>query len=449
MFLAGAFVLFCLACCVLAFRVHPIYGVYFYLATTYVYPPGRWWGYIFQDFRWAFFAAAITTLAIVMNRGKLRPKPLWLGQGPALLLCLYATWMWIQVPWALDGDEHVRGSTEFVKCLFALWFVYRVADSKEGVTNLMLAHVLGCGLLGVYAWTIGRSGDRLDGVGGPNLDDANTLGMYLATGAVCAVGLLLSQSGWRRYASGAALVFIINGFVLANSRGPFLGLVAGMLVLAFCVARRHRRLFWTFCLVGALGLTVLVDKAFVERMFTIQDVTSQDEEADSSARSRLAIAQAQMRMFLDHPMGTGWRGTVILSPNYLDSRWLALNDEDNPTRSSHNTFLTALVEQGIIGALIYGCLLLWVLSAMLRSRSFSLSDRDPELATLVAALIGAIMAVLAAGTAADYLTKEVQFWLYALLVSGLWLSTKEVIARPSPGGSVSSGPLPDPAPRVP
>jgi hypothetical protein len=448
MFTAAAFALFCLACSVLAFTRHPIYGVYFYIATTYVFPPGRWWGYVFHDFRWAFVAAAITALAIVLNRGKLKPKPLWLSQAPALILVTYGAWMWIQAPWALDVPEHVRGSTEFLKCLFALWFVYRVADSKEGARNLMLAHVLGCCLLGFYALMTGRTDGRLDGVGGPNMDDSNTLGMYFATGALCAVGLALSQGGWRRYVSLASLVLIINGFVLANSRGAFLGLTAGALVLAFCIARRHRRLFWGFCLLCVLGLTVVVDKVFVDRMFTIEDVASQDETADTSARSRLVVAQAQLQMFLDHPMGIGWRGTVVLSPLYLDRKWLAGNDEYNPTRSSHNTFLTALVEQGIIGGIIYASLLLWLVAAVFRSRRFSRSDRDPELATMVAALIGAIVVVLVAGMSGDNLTKEVQFWLYALLVSGFWLGSVEEPAAVAVVSPPSLGPLRVPSQRA-
>lgn len=449
MFIAAAFTLFCLACGVLAFTRHPIYAVYMYIATTYVFPPGRWWGYLFHDFRWALFAAVLTTFAIVFNRGKLKPKPMWLSQGPALILAIYAIWMWIQAPWALDTAEHMRGSTEFLKCLFALWFVYRVADSKEAIRNLMLAHVLGCALLGVLAYTIGRSGDRLDGVGGPGMDDANTLGMYFATGALCAIGLALSRGGWRRYVSLGSLVLIVNGFVLANSRGPFLGLAGGMLVLAFCIAQGHRKVFWGFCLLGVLGLTVIVDRAFVDRMFTIEDVASQEATADTSARSRLVVAEAQLQMFLDHPMGTGWRGTVVLSPLYIDPKWLAYSGEDeSASRSSHNTFLTALVEQGIVGGVIYGSLVAWVFSAMLRSRRLSRLDGDPELATLVAALIAGIVSVLIAGTAADYLIKEVQFWLYALLLSGFWLSGNEKLAALPEVAGTSLRPLATPARRM-
>jgi O-antigen ligase len=448
-FSAAAFALFCLACSVLAFKRHPIYGVYFYIATTYVFPPGRWWGYIFHDTRWAFVAAAVTTLAIVVNRGKLRPKPPCFAQPAALILLLYAGWMWVQTPWALDVPEHVRGSTEFLKCLFALWFVYRVADSKDGLKNLILSHVLGCALLGIYALSAGRTNGRLDGVGGPNLDDSNTLGMYLATGALCAIGLVLSHGGWRRYVSLASLVLIINGFVLANSRGGFLGLAAGTLALAFCIGPRHRRVFWIFSMAGAIGLYALVDKTFVDRMYTIEDVTSQDESADPSARSRVAIAEAQLQMFLDHPIGVGWRGTAVLAPQYLDRKWLTLGDGDDASRSSHNTFLTALVEQGIVGALIYSALVLWVVGALLRCRRLGRVGDDPELATLVAALTSAIVVVLVAGMTADYLVKEVQFWLFGLLLSGFWLSTGEGSSLSAVAASRSLPLLHVPAQRLP
>jgi len=80
-----SYVAFCIVCSVLAFRRHPIWGFYFYLATTFVYPPARWWGYLLPDLRWALLSAAITTLAVLFNRGKLNAKPPWIGSAPAVL----------------------------------------------------------------------------------------------------------------------------------------------------------------------------------------------------------------------------------------------------------------------------------------------------------------------------------------------------------------------------
>lgn len=428
MFTAAAFLVFSLATVVLAFVRHPIHGLFFYLACYYVFPPSRWWGYLFGDMRWALLSAAIAALAIALHRGMLRPKPLWLSSPPVVLLLLYALWMWIQTPWALAPADHLYGAEKFTKCLLAYWIVYRVVDSKERVRDLLLAHTLGCALLGLYAFHQGRQGGRLDGVGGPGIDDANTLGMYFATGAMTALGIMLTQRGPRRWVALGCGAFILNGLVLTNTRGALLGLVAGGLVFMVCKARQHRRWFWGLVAAGALVLPALVDPAFVARMLTLREVAAQDEEIDTSAQSRVELAKAQWQMFLRHPLGAGHRGTVELSTTMLEAEWQAVQGG----RASHNTFLTALVEQGAPGAVLYLGLLAWFVGTLLKVRRRArLGHGDPELTTLGAALVGALAVVLVSGNTADFLMAEVQFWLYAGLVTVLWLE------RAAPAGPES------------
>jgi O-antigen ligase len=287
--------------------------------------------------------------------------------------------------------------------------------------DVMLAHVLGCAFLGILAEAAGRDvGARLDGVGGPGIDDSNTLGMYFATGAVVAAGLALTQRGWRRYLAVICGALILNGLVLANSRGAFLGLVAGMFAFALCHARQHRKLLLAFGVVGIIGMVAITDSKFIERMYTIQDVTSEEDEADTSARSRVAVAKAQLQMFADHPLGTGHRGTEALSPQYIERRWLTLvADDADAARSSHNTFLTALVEQGLEGAILYVALVIWIIRAGARMRRQNGTNSDPELTSLAAAITGALTVVIVSGNTADFLLVEVQFWMLALLASAL------------------------------
>lgn len=447
---AAAFVLASLLFVVLAFARHPVYGLYFYLASIYVHPPSRWWGYMLPDLRWALLSALVTALAIVLHRGRLAAKPPWFASGAAIILSLYAMLMVVQSAWALDLQTHLDGTVKFLKYLVAFWFVYRIADNKNTLREVIFGHVLGCGLLGTYAIFTGREGDRLDGVGGPGLDDANTLGMYLATGLVLGMGLVLSYKGWKRWALLGLLGVVATGFVLANSRGAFLGLVAGAAVLLVAKARAHRRAFWAMAIVGLVGLAVVVDKAFIERMFTIGDVAETSEDADASARSRVIIYESQLRMFLDFPMGAGHRGTATLSPYYLDRRWLTTQggtDEASAQRSSHNTFMTTLVEQGVIGATLFIALLLWLLGAIRRVRTLGRSrDVDPDVVTLGGSLCGGLMVVMAAGSATDYLLAEVQFWMFAALVSALQLG-EGVRARAAVPNRPLRGAGGDPAPR--
>ena len=429
---ALAFLLLCAACTLLAFTRHPIYGFYFYLATFYVHPPSRWWNYMLPGVRWSLIAAAVAVLAVLIHRGRLRGKPFWMTNAPATILTIYAVLMWVQCAWALDFETHLEGVTKFTKFLVAFWLVYRLVDTKETLRDFMFAHAAGCTLLGILCQLIGRDGDRLDGVGGPGLDDANTLGMYLATGVIVSLGIFLTSNGWRRWASFGMMVLILNGLVLANSRGSLLGLVAGGLVVLFSKARQHRRMFWVLALVGLAGLSTIVDKTFVNRMFTIGDVVEDREDADMSARSRVEIYKAQLRMAADYPMGAGYRGTVTLSARYLDRRWLARDngtDDPNAGRSSHNTLMTTLVEQGVLGLLLFLALVGWLLLAVFRVRGMNNRGTDAELITLSAATCGALIVVIVAGSATDYLMAEVQFWLFAALVSAFQLAGA---ANPAP-----------------
>lgn len=431
---AIAFFLFCAVCTVLAFARHPIYGLYFYLATFYVHPPSRWWAYMIPDLRWSLLSAGIAILAVILHRGRLASKPLWITNSAAVVLSMYAAWMWIQMPWALDVQEHIEGSTKFVKYLVAFWLVYRLADSKEALREILFAHAAGCTLLGIFSQLTGRDGGRLDGVGGPGLDDANTLGLYLATGVIAALGLFMLSKGWRRWASLAMMALIANGFVLANSRGAFLGLVAGAVVVMLCKSRQHRRPFWALSLVGALAFTSIVDTAFIDRMFTIGDVAKETDDADMSARSRVEIYKAQVRMAVDYPLGAGYRGTVVLSRTYLDRKWLARdNGADDPEagRSSHNTLMTTLVEQGWPGLFMFVFLLGWLFFAGIRLRRMQSQQVDPEVITLAAVYCAGLVVVMVAGSATDYLMAEVQFWLFAGLVSALQLGGSLAPTRPS------------------
>ncbi len=441
MYFAAAFLIFCVACSVLAFVRHPIYGFYFYLASIYVFPPSRWWGYLFGGTRWSLIAAGVTVFAVLLHRGKLQPKPVWLSTVPAIILAMYTAWMWLQYPWALDLQEHVSGSSQFAKYLIAFWFVYRIVDTKERVRDVLLANLLGCALLGILAFEAGRADGRLDGVGGPGMDDANTLGMYFAASAIIGLGLLLTERGWRRWLSFGCIVIIMEGLVLTNTRGAVLALFAGGLVVTMFKAKTHRRLFWSLAVVGLIGFASIVDEKFISRMWTSRDVASESEDADTSARSRLVVAQAQLQMFLDHPMGTGHRGTAALSARYLDERWL-VTDDSGSARASHNTFLTTLVEQGIPGAILYIWLTCWTLLAMVRLKRLDAHHGDPNLTTLAGTVGGALAVVFVAGNTADFLLAEIQYWLFATLVSILQFAALGRTGEQS----VASGPMVRPKP---
>lgn len=444
---ALAFLLFSLACAIMAFTHHPIFGLYFYMATTYVHPPSRWWSDMLPDMRWALLSALITIVAVAYHRGRLRDdRPVWYANVPAVVLVLYATVMTLQTPFALAPEMHQQGLVLFWKYIVAFWFFYRIADTVKNVRNILFMHAAGCAMLGAMARFSKREAGRVEGVGGPGIDDANTLAMFLATGAVVCIGLLMSQKGWRRLLALCLLPPILEGFVTCNSRGAMLGLVAGFAAFAIAKARAHRRAFWALGIVVALFSALAVDQMFIDRMFTIGDFAREDPDAEMSARSRTVILEAQVEMAKDHPMGVGHRGTVPLSPQYLDRQWLDGGGADpDAGRASHNTFMTSLVEQGVIGALLFTAMLVWLLLSVLRLSSLGRRPEiDPELVSLGAGACGGVVVVIVAGIATDYLLAEIQFWLLACTVSVFEIARRmqararsDALAAPASGSTTT------------
>jgi hypothetical protein len=419
-----AFTAFFLGLLAMALKRHPVFGLYAYLAVFYVHPPSRWWSSMLPDLRWSLLAGVVTLLAVYIHRDKLAKAPPWIANGAAACIAGYCGWMWVQNAWALDGPGHYAASVQYTKYVVAFYFCYRILDTPARLRDFLLVHLAGCAYLGLQAFLSSNfTGGRLNGVGGPGIDDANTLGMFLATGVVAGAALALSQSGWRRNVTFAGLALAMNGLVLTASRGAFVGLIGGGGVVSALHPRRFRGRLVVLSMIALIGFVAVADERFVQRIVSLVAVWERSEDIDMSAESRFEIKAAQWQMFLDFPLGSGHKGTAILSPLYLDDRWLtnARNGEGPRGRSSHNTFFTALTEQGVVGALLFTGLVLWVLMAALRIYLLRHRVDDPTQPVIAAGLCGGVMVVLVAGIGTDYLMAEVQFWILAGLVCSLRL----------------------------
>lgn len=405
----------------LALWRYPVCGLFLYLMAFYLHPPSAWWGYLLPDLRWSLQAAAVAVLAAYLHRRQRKEgwRP-WATTVPGLLLIVFVLWMWFQNLWALDGADHMQASVQYTKYIIAFYLFYRLADTPQKLMDVLLAHAAGCMYLGYLCYMVGRSGDgRLDGVGGPGIDDANTLAMMMATGFVVAGTLFFSLTGWRRVFCVLSIPLMLNGLVLAGSRGAFLSLVAGCAVVF--ILRPPGRI-WLFGLAGLLGVALMirvVDQSFIDRMFTIRSAVQADGEIDSSAESRMVLIEAQAKMFAGHPLGAGHKGTAALSPRYLDERWLTRAGEGEAQRSSHNTFMTVLVEQGVPGLLLFLWMVFWGFAQLVSIRMLRKQGAPPQLLSAAAACCAALTVVLVAGNFTDYLMAEVQIWMLALLASAM------------------------------
>jgi hypothetical protein len=418
----------------LALFRHPVFGLYGYVAVFYLHPPSRWWGESLPDLRWALFAAVVTFIATLrLPQDKTRES--WTSTTAAKLLIAYTLWLWIQMAWALDRAEQMDISILFTKYVLLFYLIYRLIDTPQKVTHFLVAHVIGCAYLGWLAYNARVSG-RLEGVGGPGIDEANALAMQMGTGVAVAAMLLLGTRGWVRWVCFAAMPLMLNTMVLAGSRGAFVALLATGMALWYLKPLKHRKLFYAYAVLGAILFGMLASQVFIKRIDTITAVTQQDAEVDRSAESRLVIINAQWEMAKEYPLGAGHRGTAVLSTQYLDPIYLSHTEVNGKRvagqRSSHNTFMTTLVEQGIPGAVMWLWLWLWVANTLRRARERSTDADATERATLVAAIGGGLAMVFVAGQFVDYLKVEVQVWLLVLLASVMQLRRPETVESKQP-----------------
>lgn len=395
---------------------HPFYGLYTYIGTFYLHPPSRWWGAELPDLRWSLIAAVVTLVAIVrLPRSAKRPG--WLSiTGPRLLL-IYVAYMWLQTPFALSFEEQVEGLTLFTKYLILTYLICKLVRTEEDVTNFLMAHVIGCIYFGYLAFGSTFSGGRLEGVGGPGVDDSNTMSMHLATGAVCAAMIMLVRTDWRRYVCLAGMPLILNTIILAGSRGSFLGLLGSGGVVASFRSAMNKKLFWAMAILGMILFAMLAHATFWERMGTIDDAARNPTTVDTSVESRVELFKAQLEMFKDHPFGAGHNGTAIQSAAHLDSKYLSKG-----ARASHNTFMAMLINQGIVGAILYLSLIVWMFRSIVRLRRELKATDSPIYSAHLAAIGGSLAVTVLAGVFTNYLKAEVQIWMIALLASLLMMN---------------------------
>lgn len=421
---------------------HPIYGLYAYVAVFYLHPPSRWWDSFLPDLRWSLLAGVVTLLCVLRLPSQ-PDRPPWYSNTAAKVLIAYTIWLWIQNLWALDPAEQMSASILFTKYVLLFYLFYRLVDNPTDLRRLLWVHFAGCVYLGWLAFGA-DSGGRLEGVGGPGIDEANALAMQLDTGVVVGAMLLLTGNKYERIASLLGMPFLLNGVVLTGSRGAFLAILVAGMVLAVMKPQHYRKAFYTLAALGLVLFGILASTVFWERMGTITAAVDDPAEMDTSAESRFVIAAAQWRMTLRYPFGSGHRGTAVLSSQYIEDKYLT--GTEDPTvaraRSSHNTFMTALSEQGFIGALMFLLTWRWCAKTSLSLRNYTRKVADPRFGGDIAGIAAALAAIFISGIFVDYLKAEVQVWMMALLAAAAAMVARKPVAETKPATVAAEQPAP-------
>ncbi len=420
--------------CFMALARHPIFGALTYVAMVFLDPPSRWWGESLPDLRWSLMSALVALLAIAIHRPP--PHAIRLGRhGAFILLATLLVYALLQFPIALDVEEHQRFIEYYFKYAIAIFLLYRSIDTEEHFRWFLGAYIAGCVYLAWVAFS-SYEGGRFDSFGGSGIGDANAGALTLVTGIFLSASLFLYADKKWRIVLLFVVPFLINSLVMTVSRSGFLALAVGGLAFNWFTPGKFRARVMALSVLGVLGFLMLTNPFYWERIETVKyqgkDVAGVDT---GGARRRLFFAQ--FKMFQQHPLGCGHLCTEFLSPSYLPPQDLNVG---TGRRASHNTFLSLLVDHGVVGAGSYVLTLLWIYVGVR-----SLHRQAPRLPRLQAMLLPGIAASLVALTISDQFVPnvkyELRFWLMTILMLMLSFAARAAAQPPvsaaPPGGATT------------
>ena len=189
--------------------------------------------------------------------------------------------------------------------------------------------------------------------------DANYLGLFMASAAVFALGMLLiARRPWKLVLA-PIVVLLFACVAVTFSRGAYLGLSVGVVVLA---ASRSRRLAVAVGVV-AVALALTLYPMFLEARVGTEVNSKVTTALLLGEESRAAVVDAAFEMFASSPVfGVGFGIFHFVSPAYTgESAALATY--------SHNQFANILAEQGVMGIVMVAGVAVMLGSALVKSRS--------------------------------------------------------------------------------
>jgi O-antigen ligase len=249
---------------------------------------------------------------------------------------LSAAWAVVSPQLALDTIYEV------LKTVLLVTFLVLAIRSEKDMSILLFACLIGV----LHASFMHVVGPRIGYVPMSLAREYGVLPEYQTVVLVLFIPLLvlLAMMGQRneRVLAWVTLPLALDSIVNSYMRTGFVALAVELVAIFLFLPRRLTfKLLPVLGAGGALFFFVFTPTNYWDWMNTIKHPTE-----EGSANSRFEIDAVSLQMFLDHPMGVGYRNYIEISPQYFRPEQL---DPGTGKRAGHNAFLTVLCETGVFG----------------------------------------------------------------------------------------------------
>jgi O-antigen ligase len=305
-------------------------------------------------------ALGLGVLAII-ERGKIR-RP----SAGHIVLGLFVLLAALSYLWSLYPEGTLTQTYSYIQLFAMVWLIWELAPQMREQMQLMQAYVFGTFISGID--TLYEFFSHQESVyqryAGAKLD-ANDLGLIMALSIPMSYYLLIENKGWTAWIYRVQLILAGITILLTASRGATLATLVALSIVPLTQARLSARQRIALIVTVSLlvyGVVLFVPSTSWERLSTLPTELEQ-----GTLTGRTIIWRAGWDIFRLHPfLGIGANAFRVIVSRVLAEPIRIDQSIMPPAPPAHNTFLSVLVEQGVIGFTVF-CALLVVVVLSLRA----------------------------------------------------------------------------------
>lgn len=386
------------------------FAFYIYQLVYFLNPENRWWSHSLPSFGYSMITSIMLLFTYFIASKKYTANKITKLPYFKWLILLIASFL-IAYFFAILPEKHEKFTILFFKMLIVVGVAYKVLDSQQKLEWALLAYLIGAAYIGYEAYVVGRDQyGRVEGIGMVDAPESN--GTAAAIAPTIALLIFYFWKGGLKLKIAITIMgaFIVNGLILINSRGAFLGAAVSGIFFMFemfrgKVAVKYQKLIAiTLVIIGLMGVATLVDESFMGRMNTLSEI--EDESKSGSHRYRLWLIALDMSF--EYPLGTGVFGYDALSPYYVPEELFIGGQK---YKAVHSIWMQALSEVGWIGFISFLMIIFYCYRFLSEIKARSIKDNDSYNYYLAHALLSSFLGILVASSFINQFRVQTVYWM--------------------------------------